>query len=226
MIKENDPPLGYRRMISTKSLVLVSIISVLIFHFPFPASCEDKKDPLPLFKSGKYSEAAEAAMNSIAANPSDMEAYVLLCKSLLAMERFQEALAYGKKAHAIAKYDIRPMEICGEAYFRLGKNEEALKSFQDFIVLAPEGTKVGPVYFLMGEIYIRLGMYQHADIAFTTTVQYDANDAKAWSRLGYAREQSGDLRYAKQAYDAALGINPRLSDAILGYERVKKSLKN
>jgi cytochrome c-type biogenesis protein CcmH/NrfG len=48
---------------------------------------------------------------------------------------------------------------------------------------------VGIAYYYMGEIYLRLGRFGHADIAFSTALQYSSGNAKWWARLGYAREK-------------------------------------
>jgi tetratricopeptide (TPR) repeat protein len=219
--RDFSPPATGR--IPTRLLPLIAMSSLICF---MPLHGEDFRSSTELFKAGKYAESVEACLRDLSEDPSNLDTYVLLCHGLLAQEKYKEVLRYGEKAHSLAKYDIRFIELCGEANYSLGRNEEALSSFRDFIVLSPEGTRVSPAYVFMGEIYIRLGMYQHADIAFSTAVQYDVNDARAWTRLGYAREQAGDLRYAKVAYLVAIGINPRLSDALLGLERVEKSMKN
>jgi Flp pilus assembly protein TadD len=80
------------------------------------------------------------------------------------------------------------------------------------------------VYSLVGEIYIRLGLYQHADIALTSAANFLPTDALLWTRLGYARESAADYEYARDAYAAAMKLNPALSDARLGLERVERKI--
>jgi hypothetical protein len=49
--------------------------------------------------------------------------------------------------------------------------------------------------------------------------------ARWWARLGYAREMAEDYRYSLTAYNKALELNSRLSDAIRGKERVEAKLR-
>jgi tetratricopeptide (TPR) repeat protein len=76
----------------------------------------------------------------------------------------------------------------------------------------------------MGEIFIRLGEYHHADIAFTTAVYHFPNSARWWSRLGYAREMAEDWKYSAEAYDKALQLNSSYTEAVRGLGRVKAKL--
>ena len=66
----------------------------------------------------------------------------------------------------------------------------------------------------MGEIFIRLGEYNHADMAFTTAVYHSPNTARWWARLGYAREMARDYQFALEAYDKSLQLNPSLTEAL------------
>jgi len=100
----------------------------------------------------------------------------------------------------------------------------ALQYLGEYTVLAPEGDRIGLVYYEMGEIFIRLGEYHRADIAFTTAVYHSSNRASWWSRLGYAREMAEDSKYALDAYNKALTLNPSLESAKRGRERVRESM--
>ena len=115
----------------------------------------------------------------------------------------------------------------GEAKFYLGKNEEALKQFQEYISIAPDrtGSRVGLAYYFMGEIYIRLTKFQHADIALSAAVRKDPLSDAWWTRLGYAREMAGNYAESLIAYEEALKLNPQKTDAIRGKERVAEHIR-
>ena len=87
------------------------------------------------------------------------------------------------------------------------------------------GDRIGRVYWLMGECYIRLKEYQNADIAISTAVYYEQNNAVWWARLGYARELGNSLKWASDAYSRALKLDPGLVDAQRGKDSVDKKLK-
>ncbi len=176
------------------------------------------------YKEGRYQDSVGLCLEALRKNPNDMDAYVVLGWSYLKQGNWTAAHSYGTKASQIQRYDHRIIEIMGRAAFNLGQNEEALKLFQELITLLPEGTGSGSIYALMGEVFIRLGAYQRADIALTSAINYLPTDALAWTRLGYAREQALDYGYAREAYASALKLNPALSDAKLGLERVDRKL--
>ncbi len=77
----------------------------------------------------------------------------------------------------------------------------------------------------MGECYIRLKEFQNADIAISTAVYYEQNNAVWWARLGYARELANALKWASDAYARALKLDPGLGDAQRGKDSVDKKLK-
>jgi tetratricopeptide (TPR) repeat protein len=162
--------------------------------------------------------------DEIAENPFNIEAHVVICWSLMALGRYEEALTYALAARNISRYDIRIIRNLGEVYYYLGRNNEALQNFQEFISLAPAGTRVETTYYFMGEIYIRMGRFRHADIALTSAVHRVPGNAAWWTRLAYARENAGDLLEAVIAYERALSLNPQLGDARRGLERVTQTL--
>jgi predicted Zn-dependent protease len=126
----------------------------------------------------------------------------------------------------ISRYDPRVIEILGEINYYEGRNAEALQYFQEYINLAPEGQRIETVYYFLGEIYIRLGRFRHADIALSTAVHWMPGNASWWTRLAYARESAGDLQEAVAAYERALSLNSQLTDARRGLTRVRQSLNS
>ena len=77
----------------------------------------------------------------------------------------------------------------------------------------------------MGECYISLKEYQNADIAISAAVYYEQNNAQWWARLGWARELANDFKWSSEAYARALKLDPALTDALQGRERVDKKLR-
>ncbi len=107
----------------------------------------------------------------------------------------------------------------------LGRSTTRLKNLEQYVVLRPGGDRIGRVYWLMGECYIRLKEYQNADIAISTAVYYEQNNALWWARLGYARELGTTLKWASDAYSQALKLDPGHVDAQRGKDSVDKKLK-
>jgi tetratricopeptide (TPR) repeat protein len=160
----------------------------------------------------------------MAVNPNNIESHVVICWSLIELGRYSEALTHAQNGRRISRYDPRITEILGEISYYLGQNIEAIQYFQEYITMAPDGSRIDTAYYFLGEIYIRLGRFRHADIALSTAVYRIPGNASWWTRLGYARESAGDFLEAVTAYERALSLNPQLNDARRGLERVRQAL--
>jgi tetratricopeptide (TPR) repeat protein len=185
---------------------------------------QEKPDALRLYVDGKYDEARRAGLAEISASPSEVESYIVLSWSLIALRRYADAENYALKGYALRR-DPRLTEILGETAYFLGRNDAALRNLQNYVSAVSEGGRVGVAYYYMGEIYLRLGRFGHADIAFSTALQFTSGNAKWWTRAGYARERYGDAVHALEAYKTALSIDPRLQDASAGSDRVSAKLR-
>jgi len=180
-------------------------------------------DALVEYRAGNYERAIQICRTEIDENPMNIEAHVVICWSLVRLNRNDEALRFARAARAINRYDVRIIEILGEIHFNLGMNNEALQYFQEYISLAPEGGRIDTVYYYVGEIYIRQGKFRHADIALTTAVHWVPGNASWWARLAYTRENAGDSSSAIEAYERALSLNSQLTDAQRGLERIRRT---
>jgi len=193
----------------------------LIFSAAAGLAAQDKADALAVYKLGKFEQAAKICLEELKEMPKNMNSYVVLGWSLLRLSRYQEALQYARQAMAVSRYDNRIIAIAGEALYNLGQYLEALKHLEEYVAVSPTGNQIHEIYFFMGEIFIRLGEFNHADIALTAAVYHDPNSANWWSRLGYAREQAKDYKAALEAYNKSLQLNTGLGDALRGKQRVQ-----
>jgi tetratricopeptide (TPR) repeat protein len=193
--------------------------------FPWGFSfAQVRPDALVEYRNGNYERAVSICMDEIAANANNLDAHVVLCWSLIRLNRYQDALSYAQLGRSLSRYDPRVIEILGEISYYEGRNREALQYFQEYINFAPEGSRIETVYYFIGEIYIRLGHFRHADIALSTAVHWQPGNAAWWTRLAYARENANDLSEAITAYERALSLNSQLTDARRGLSRARQAL--
>jgi tetratricopeptide (TPR) repeat protein len=209
--------MSFSRAAAAILLLLVTAVGV------FP---QIKPDALVEYRQGNFQRAIQICQDEITADPLSLESYVVACWSLLRLRRYDEALRYARTARNLSRYDARVAEILGEVYYYQGNNSEALQYFQEYINLAPSGQRIETVYYYIGEVYIRMGKFRHADIALSTAVYWVPVNAAGWTRLAVARENAGDLTEAVVAYEKALDLNPQLPDARRGLERARQSLAN
>lgn len=188
-----------------------------------PVMAQDRPDALVLYRQGQFQQAVTITLQELEENPSNLDAYTVLGWSLLALNRLDDALEYGRRGMQVSRFDHRIVHILGETNYRLGNYLEALQFFQDYAALAPAGRQIDQVYYLMGEIFIRFEEYNHADIALTTAMTLNDTRPAWWARLGYAREMAGDTEGARTAYREALERNPNLPEARSGLDRVSAS---
>jgi len=201
------------------------VLAFCLFLFSLvPLFAQNRPDALQAFRDGQFERSIAICRDEIAENSRNLEAHVVICWSLMALGRLEEARAYAMAGRGISRYDVRLILILGEIAFFQGRNVDALRYFQDFINLAPDGPRKDRVYYLLGEVYMRMGRFRHADIALTTAVHRVPGNAAWWTRLAYARENAGDLSAAVVAYERAISLNSQLGDAQRGLERVRQTL--
>lgn len=215
---------GWQEKMKLKSKI-AAIIFLLSVVSPFFAQ-SSKQDALVLYHNGKYREAVQVCEEELASNPNRIEAYVVMCWALVRNKQYAEAEQRATEGLELSPYDLRLIEILGEAKYYLGKNQGAMEQFQKYAASAPEsGSRIGSCYYYMGEIFIRQGRYQHADIALSAAVKKEPLLDTWWTRLGYTREMAGNYYEAVAAYDEALKLNSSSTDASRGRERVTAKLQ-
>lgn len=205
----------------------IFVFFILFFLFDFSVfSQTSKQDALVLYHNGKYRESVQVCEEELKENPNRVDSYVVMCWSLVKNKQYAEAEERALSGLEVSPYDLRLIEILGEAKYFLGKNTGAMEQFQKYVASAPEsGARVGTAYYYMGEIFIRQARYQHADIAFSSAVKKEPMLDSWWVRLGYAREMAGNYYEAVNAYDEALRLNASSIEASRGRDRVNAKLQ-
>lgn len=203
------------------------VLLILAICFSFAGlSAQSKPDALVLYRQGNYAEAIKICEQEITTNPRNIDSYCVLCWSLVRNRQYAEGELRANEARKLAPADVRLMEILAEAKYYQGKNNEALEMFRTYIASAPSNAaRIGNAYYYMGEIYIRQGKYQHADISMTTAVYTEPLVDIWWTRCGYAREMAGSYATALEAYSKALELKASNADAARGKERVAARLR-
>ena len=211
-----------------KNKVIITLVFSFVFSWSLFAQITQpaRQDALVLYHNGKYKESIAVCEEEIKENPNRIESYVVMCWSLVKNKQYAEAEERANQGLQISPYDLRLIEILGEAKYYLGKNSGAMEQFQRYVAGAPDsGARVGVSYYYMGEIFIRQARYQHADIALSSAVKKEPLLDSWWTRLGYAREMAGNYKEAIMAYDEALKLNSASTDAYRGRERVSAKLQ-
>ena len=206
--------------------ITISIFAVLLIQIAAVFAQTQQKDALVLYHNGKYKESVQVCEEELKENPNRVDSYVVMCWSLVKNKQYAEAEQRATEGLTVSAYDLRLIEILGEARYYLGKNNGAMEQFQKYVANANDSSsRLGTAYYFMGEIYIRQARYQHADISLSSAVKKEPLYENWWIRLGYAREMAGNYLEALEAYDEALRLNSSSVDASRGRERVKDKIK-
>lgn len=176
-------------------------------------------DILRMSQEGKYNEVALIAPEILRKNPQDIDAYIGYAWSLNALKEYSEAQEVARAGYSRFA-DPRLAQALGEASYYLGDNQAALANLQEYLAKSPEGNKAAISFYLCGELFVRVGKFNHADIAFSTALQYNPSNARWWARLGWVREKISRYLPALKAYEEAVNLNPNLQDALNGKARM------
>lgn len=210
--------------INRRKFIRTAVLLVLMLTMVFPAfSQTETQDAYQLFIDGKYQEAIKVCRAEIA-DKSDVVSYYVMGWSLLALRRYNDAIKEMTIALSRHGKHRKVIHILSEAYYRAGEYEKAETYLEDYIKIAPDGEAIGEVYYFLGEIFLKLKEYQHADIAFTTAVYHEKNKSEWWTRLGYCRQQAKEYQYAIMAYKEAIRLNPGNTSAIKGLKECESLL--
>ncbi len=203
---------------SRRSVAAIALLALLVT----PALAQEPPDALQAYREGRFQDAIEITLAEIEANPNNIDSYVVLGWSLNDVGRNEDAIDYGLRALQVNQFDSRVLQIVAEAHFSAGNALDALTYLERYVTVSPTGADIDWVYFAMGEIFLSLEEFNRADIALSASVYHNSRSAPRWARLGFAREQLGLSDSALDAYDRALQLDPGLTDAIRGRQRVRE----
>jgi tetratricopeptide (TPR) repeat protein len=178
--------------------------------------------------AGREAEADKVFSSSLAmiekllpSDSANSDLISLQCWNLFRLDRHKEVVTIGQKALQTVQ-DFRIMETMAESLYFLDRNEEALQYFADYFARAPEREeRMSSAYYYVGECYMRLKKYEHADIAFSTAITMEKNRYYWWYRLGAVKEILGQYKRAYETYGKALELNAGFQFAKDGRNRVK-----
>jgi tetratricopeptide (TPR) repeat protein len=209
--------------------VVLAVITPVAFSQIKPDAIESYRQGRDLEAGGrvreadaKYNEAVSICLDEIKNNAATMDTYTVLTWSLQRQKKYSDVIERGNEALKI-RTDYRIIETMGEAYFYLGNFDASLRFMQRYIDNVSNGDRVSVAYFFIGEIYRFQKKFRYADIAYTTAVRLTPGMALWWYRLGTVRESIGDNRFAAEAYENALKINPEYKEAASALERTRRA---
>ena len=102
-----------------KRSIILTFIALLVFS-TFSEIDKNKKDALILYYNKNYKEAISVCEGEIKQDPNRVDSYVVLCWSLIGNREYARAEQRAYDGLKLSRYDIRLIEVLGEARFYLG----------------------------------------------------------------------------------------------------------
>jgi Flp pilus assembly protein TadD len=95
-------------------------------------------------------------------------------------------------------------------YVARGDARAAEQAFLKAIDLDP---RLFAPYVALGNIYLQAGQYEQALLKFNDLIKGNPNDPSPYMLSGIVYEVKGDIPKAREAYEKAVGLNPRFAAA-------------
>jgi tetratricopeptide (TPR) repeat protein len=102
-----------------------------------------------------YTKSGEALRRALRLAPRDLIATSGLGSLALSRHRFREALALGRRAHAISPTTVRNYGVIGDALVELGRYREGFRAFDAMASMKPDVSsyaRIGHARYLLGDV--------------------------------------------------------------------------
>ena len=165
---------------------------------------------LALLAQTNVTEATRSFEAALSLSPSYVDPLAQLVRIDLASKRPDAAAARVQKQIAIAGDSAKLHELLGTVYLARGERARADAAFRKAIALSPRSADS---FARLSDLDLAAGKYDLALAIAESSLKVDPKNMKARLTQGVAYEQKGDKKRAKDAYEAALAVNPRYSDA-------------
>ncbi len=153
--------------------------------------------------------AGKLARKALAVDPSNPDAYQLLVVISLHRREFEKAIAYGKRAVALAPSHAGAAALLGRTLVRVGRPKEALPLIQRAIRLRPYTPSQ---YFrYLGYAYRSMGRYKKAIAAFERARARNPKSKLPYIWLAMTYGDAGLMREARNAAQEVLKGNSKFS---------------
>lgn len=129
---------------------------------------------------------------------------------------YEKAAKSFRQAAALSPYSDNAVDAynyLGQAYIKLEKTDEAIKTYQEAISYYPTDDSF---YLALGDIYLGKGMLEEAGDAYEAAVRINPNNAESQYSLGQAYLKAGELNKANERFAQVVRISPANASGYYG----------
>ena len=155
-------------------------------------------------------------------DPDEESFWYLLGRNQYHNGQFQDALKSLHRATRLNSQYLPAYHAKIQALLQLNQNDAALRVSDSTLNIGETAT----TYFLQGEVYSRLKLWQRAEWAYHSAVKIDRGHIDAYIALANVTATTNKARETLEAAESALGVNPGSIEALIVRSRGFALLKN
>lgn len=206
-----------------KKLLSMGLLFILITSFSGCSTAGDfYNDGKKSFVNGNYEEAASSFVAAINANPNRADYYIDYGMSLIALHKYEGALAqfdlaYMEKDILLVKQNNkRILRGKGIVYYQLLQYEKAIEEFNEALKINELSKLDMDILYYMGSSLMTIGSYGEAIETYTKLLTIDGENTVAFNNRALCYRNLGDYEKSLVDYDMAIKISPNNYGAYLG----------
>ncbi len=168
-------------------------------------------------RRGLHGEALERYAEARATDPADIGALLGEVRSLLALDRADEAVAGAESLAQLAPTHVEALVAVARVRLETGDPVRALDVLREAQARAPGRADL---LQLQARVSRRLGEREAALDAYQAALQLDSGLVQVWLELGSLEEERANWTGARLSYERALDLLPTYSDAARALARL------
>ena len=170
-----------------------------------------------------YTKSGEALHRALGVTPRDLVATSGLGSLALSRHRFAEALALGRRAHAISPTTARNYGVIGDALVELGRYRAAFRAFDTMASIQPglsSYARIAHARYLVGDLS---GAVESMKLAVAASAGQGEPEAWTHAQLGKLYWSQGHLAAAQGEFRDSLNAFPHYPYAYDGLAQVEQA---
>lgn len=161
-------------------------------------------------QSGDYASAEQCFRRATALSPNHAAAHHGLGSSLLAQQKFTDAINSFKAALRLNPYYPEALNDLGYALQAAGNLDEAIDAYSRLLKLDP---RQFTAHYNLGLVYKDKKLHADAEKSFRAALSLNSSSAETLNSLGFVLKEQGRFQEAEQCLRAALALSPKYVEA-------------
>jgi len=166
------------------------------------------------FTNGDYEKAAASFAAAVKANPNRADYYIDYGMSLIALGKYDEALAQFDLAYVdkdmliIRENNKRALRGKGIAYYHMLQYDKAIKVFKSALKIDELTDLDMDILYYMADSLYTTGSYKEAAVSYSSILAKDKKAAIAYSKRALCYQKLGEYDKSSADYDSAISLEP------------------